>query len=74
MQSQGVNKAEVKVHKPDLAKDKRKGKELTVTLFVGGKQVDTLTPEQRKRMAQRLSERMSVYYTAHLDEFLKIKD
>lgn len=73
MQSQEIN-TEVKVHTPGLAKDKRKGKELTVTLYVGGKQVDTLTPEQRKRMAEKLSERMSIYYTAHLDEFLKIKD
>lgn len=74
MQSQELNNAEVKVHKPDLAKDKRKGKELTVTLFVGGKQVDTLTPEQRERMAQRLSKTMSIYYTAHPDEFQKIKE
>ena len=75
MQSQETNNSEVKVHTPDLAKDKKKKQKLlTVTLFVGGKQVDTLTPEQRERMAQRLSERMSIYYTAHLDEFLKIKD
>ena len=74
MQSQEINKSEVKVQKPDLAKDKRKGKELTVTFFVGGKQVDKLTPEHIERMSQRLSERMSIYYTAHFDEFLKIKD
>ena len=49
-------------------------KPLTVTLHIGGKQVDTLTEEQRERMAQRLSETMSVYYTAHPDEFLKIKE
>lgn len=73
MQSQDNNNSEVKVHTPDLAKDKKK-KLLTVTLYVGGKQVDTLTPEQRERMCQKLSERMSIYYTAHLDEFLKIKD
>lgn len=73
MQSQETNISEVKVHTPDLAKDKKK-KQLTGTFFVGGKQVDKLTPEQCERMAQRLSETMSVYYTAHLDEFLKIKD
>lgn len=72
MQSQENSKG--KVNTPDLAKNKRKGKELTVTLYVGGKKVDTLTPEQRERMSQKLSERMSIYYTAHLDEFLKIKD
>ena len=73
MQSQELNNAEVKVQKPDLAKDKKK-KELTVTLFVGGKQVDELTPEQKERMAQRLSKTMSSYYTAHIDEYKKIKN
>ena len=72
MQSQELNNAEVKVHKPDLAKDKKK--ELTATFFVGGKQVDKLTPEQCERMAQRLSKTMSRYYTAHPEEFLKIKE
>ena len=70
MQSQEINNSEVKVHTPDLAKDKKN--QLTVTLFVGGKQVDKLTAEQRERMAQRLSKTMSVYYTAHTDEFQKI--
>lgn len=48
-------------------------KELTVTLHIGGKQVETLTEEQRERMAQRLSETMSRYYANHPDEFAKIK-
>lgn len=48
-------------------------KPLTVTLHIGGKQVDTLTPEQRDRMAQRLSEAMSLYYTAHPEEYKKLK-
>lgn len=52
---------------PDLAK--RKNKELTVTLFIGGKQVDTLTAEQRERMAQKLSKVMSRYYSSHLEEY-----
>ena len=73
MQSQEIKNSKVKVRTPDLAKDKKK-KLLTVTLYVGGKQVDTLSAEQRERMSKVLSERMSVYYTAHLDEFLKIKD
>ena len=73
MQSQEINNAEVKVTTPDLAKDKKK-KELTVTLFVGGKQIDTLTPEQKESMAQRLSKTMSSYYTAHIDEYKKIKN
>jgi hypothetical protein len=50
-----------------------KSKPLTVTLYIGGKQVDTLTEEQREKMAQRLSEAMSLYYTAHPDEYLKLK-
>ena len=49
-------------------------KPLTVTLHIGSKQVDTLTTEQREKMAQRLSEAVSAYYTSHVDEFLKLKD
>lgn len=48
-------------------------KELTCTFFVGGKQVDKLTPEQTERMAERLSEVMSIYYTAHHDEYKKMQ-
>jgi ABC-type transporter MlaC component len=51
-----------------------KSKPLTVTLHIGGKQVDTLTEEQREKMAQRLSEAMSRYYSNNIDEYLKIKD
>ena len=50
-----------------------KRRELTFTLHIGGKQVDTLTEEQREKMAQRLSEVMSIYYTAHPEEFKKLK-
>ena len=52
---------------------KRK-KELTCTFYIGGKQVETLTEEQREVMAQRLSKAMSLYYTAHPEEFEQIKD
>ena len=51
----------------------RKDKPLTFTLHIGGKQVDTLTEEQREKLAQRLSEAMTTYYTAHPEEFKKIK-
>ena len=51
-----------------------KNKPLTFTLHIGGKQVETLTEEQRQRMADRLSEAMSLYYTAHPDEYRKIKN
>lgn len=50
-----------------------KEKKLTVTLHIGGKQIDKLTPEQSERMAQRLSEAMSLYYTAHPEEYKRIK-
>jgi hypothetical protein len=49
-------------------------KKLTVTLHIGGKQVDKLTDEQCERMAQRLSEAMSLYYTAHPQEYKKLKN
>lgn len=48
-------------------------KPLTVTLHIGGKQVDKLTEEQCEKISQRLSETMSLYYTSHPDEFQKIK-
>ena len=50
-----------------------KDKKLTVTLHIGGKQVDKLTEEQCERMAQRLSETMSLYYTANMSEFAQLK-
>lgn len=49
-----------------------KSKPLTVTLHIGGKQVDTLTAEQRERMAQKLSEVVSRYYSLHPDEYQKL--
>ncbi len=51
----------------------KKNKPLTVSLYVGGKKVDTLTEEQREKMAQRLSEVMSRYYSLHPEEYLKLK-
>lgn len=50
-----------------------KEKKLTVTLHIGGKQVDTLTPEHRDRIAQKVSDAVSLYYTSHLEEYQKIK-
>lgn len=47
---------------------------LTVTLHIGGKQIDKLTTEQSERMAERLSESMSLYYTAHPEEYKKMKN
>lgn len=50
-----------------------KNTKLTVTLHIGGKQVDKLTAEQSERMAQRLSETMSRYYAANPKEFTELK-
>ena len=50
-----------------------KDKKLTCTFHIGNKQVDKLTEEQKERMAQRLSEAMSLYYTANPEEYTKIK-
>ena len=50
-----------------------KDTKLTVTLHIGGKQVESLTAEQRDRMAKRLTETMSLYYTSHSEEFRTIK-
>ena len=72
MQSQEINNVEVKVHTPDLAKDKKKL--LTTTFYIGGKQIDKLTSEQCERMAERLGKAMSLYYSSHLDEFEKLSE
>lgn len=51
----------------------RKEQTLTCTYFVGGKQVDRLTEEQCERMAQKVGEVLSIYYTAHPGEYAQIK-
>ncbi len=51
----------------------RKEQTLTCTFFVGGKQVEKLTPDQTERMAQRLTETMSLYYTAHPEEYSQLE-
>lgn len=48
--------------------------QLTCTFYIGGKQVDTLTPEQRSKMAEKIGEAMSIYYTQHPDEYKKLKE
>lgn len=50
-----------------------KENKLTVSIHIGGKQVDSLTEEQCERVSERLSEVMSLYYTAHPEEYAKIK-
>ena len=51
-----------------------KDTKLTVTIHMGGKQIDKLTPEQKERMAKRLSEVMSLYFANHPEECSKIKN
>ena len=51
----------------------RKEQKLTCTFYVGGKQVDKLSPEYLDKMAQRLGEVMSIYYTAHPNEYKLLK-
>ena len=51
----------------------RKEQTLTCTFFVGGKQVERLTPEQCERMAQKVGEVMSLYYTANPEEYSQLK-
>ena len=51
----------------------RKQQKLTCTFFVGGQPVEKLTEAQLDKMARRLEEAMSTYYTAHPDEFKNIK-
>lgn len=50
-----------------------KTKKLTCTFFVGGMPVKELTPEQSEKLAKRVGEAMSIYYTAHTEEYKKIK-
>ena len=51
----------------------RKSKPITIEIFVGDQRVDKLTQEQKERMAQRLSEHMSLYYTQHPLEYQRLK-
>ena len=51
----------------------RKEQKLTCTFFVGGKQVDKLSPEYLGKMAKRLGDAMSIYYTAHAEEYKQLK-
>ncbi len=51
----------------------RKSKPLIVELFVGDQKIETLTEEQKERMAERLSVNMSLYYTQHPEEYAKLK-
>jgi hypothetical protein len=53
-------------------KKKRKGNDLTVIFFIGGQQVDKLSPEQCEKMAEKLSQTMSRYYSLNLEEYERL--
>ena len=50
-----------------------RSKPLTFTIYVGGKQVDKLTEEQIEKIAQRISDVTSLYYSNHPEEYKKLK-
>ena len=50
-----------------------RSKKLTCSFYVGGKQVESLTEEQSKRIADKLATALSLYYTAHPEEYQALK-
>ena len=48
-------------------------KTLTCSLHIGGKQVETLTEEQRQRLTDKFAAAVNLYFTAHLEEFMMLK-
>ena len=50
-----------------------KDKPLTVTFHLGGKQIDKLTDDEKKRIAQRISIGMTSYYEEHPSEINRRK-
>ena len=52
-----------------IAKEKKK---LTVSIHIGGKKVETLTEEQRERIAERFGKALSLYYSNHPEEYQNV--
>ena len=50
-----------------------KDKPLTVTFHLGGKQIDKLMDDEKKRIAQRISIGMTSYYEEHPSEINRRK-
>lgn len=48
-------------------------KPLTFTIHLNGVQVDRIPDDIAQRMADRIGDAMSRYYTAHPDEYQRIK-
>ena len=47
-------------------------KKITVKLYIGNQEIETLTEEQRQKIAERLSKEMSLYYTNNPNEYEKV--
>lgn len=50
-----------------------KAKPIKVVIYIGGKQIDTLTEEQRANAAEKISKAMSEYYTRHPEEYARLR-
>ena len=50
-----------------------KKQEYKIILYLNDKQVDTLTNDVREKISQKLSKAMSAYYTAHPEEYQKLR-
>lgn len=49
-------------------------KEITVNFYIGNTKIDRLTPEQKDVMTHRMSDALSLYYTAHPEEYSDLAD
>lgn len=47
--------------------------QLTVTYYIGNTQIERLSEEQLETMAKRLSDTMSLYYSAHPEEYKRLR-
>ena len=50
----------------------QKKKDLTVTLYVGGRQINELTTHQIEKLKEKLEKKISTYYSLHLEEYTRI--
>ena len=50
-----------------------KEQKLTYSFYVGGVQVEKLTPEQKQKIGERFGEALSQYYSRHIEEYKKLK-
>ena len=52
----------------------KRSKKLTYAFYIGDKEVDKLPEEYLDKMAERLSETMSRYYSQHPEEYVLLPD